>query len=152
MSNKTNEQKGKQMTKQMTNEKRELQNSCDFVDGMKVEAEFCLSGTRKVVTGELKQNGSTWYLCQNEYNGSSCGDKRGYEYSWSIGSSWHQGGDDVVHIWATNKNTKPMITETANAVWKELEETINSVKSYAMGLETVDKVKDFTKALNKLCK
>ena len=136
----------------MTNEKRELNTSCDFVDGMKVEAEFHLDRTKKVVVCELKQNGSSWYLLQNEYNGSSCSDKRGYEYSWSLGESWHQGGDSVYRIWTTNKSTKPMITETANTVWKELEETIDNVKSYAMGLTTVDKVKDFTKALNKLCK
>lgn len=136
----------------MNNEKRELQNSCDFIDGLKVEALFCLDGKREEVICELKQNGSTWYLCQDKYDGSSCGDKRGYKYSWSLGTSWNKGNDSVEHIYTTNRNTKPAITETANAVWKELEETIDNVKSYAMGLETVDKVKDFTKALNKLCK
>ena len=136
----------------MTNEKRELQNSCDFVDGMKVEAEFRMSGETQIIECELKQNGSTWYLLQNKYDGSSCGNTREYEYSWSLGSRWNKGCDSVYHIWTTNKATKPAITETANAVWKELEETIDDVKSYAMGLTTVDKVKDFTKALNKLCK
>lgn len=141
------------MTKQMNNEKTELTNSCDFVDGMKVEAEFHIGGSENVVVCELKQSGSSWYLLQNKYNGSSCGgDKRGYEYSWSLGESWHKGGDSVYRIWTTNKNNKPAITETANAVWKELEEAIDDVKSYAMGLTTVDKVKDFTKTLNKLCK
>lgn len=136
----------------MTNEKRELNTSCDFIDGMKVEAEFRVDGRTEVVVAELKQVGSTWYLLQDKYDGSSCGDKREYKYSWSIGSSWHQGGDSVYRITTTNKATKPQITETANAVWKELEDTIENVKSYAMGLATVDKVKDFTKALNKLCK
>ena len=127
-------------------------NSCDFVDGMKVEAEFRISGETQVVLCEMKQVGSTWYLLQDKYNGSSCGDTRGYKHSWSIGSSWEQGNDNVCHIWTTNRNTKPTITETANAVWKELEEAIDNVKSYAMGLTTIDKVKDFTKTLNKLCK
>lgn len=136
----------------MTNEKRELNTACDFIDGMKVEAEFNLDGKQEIVVAELKQVGREWFLCQDKYDGSSCGDKRGYKYSWSLGSSWHQGVDSVYRIWTTNKVTKPQITETANAVWKELESTIESVKSYAMGLTTVDKVKDFTKALNKLCK
>lgn len=144
-------QRKKTMSKQM-NEKVELRSACDFVDGLKVEAEFNLDGKQEVVLCELKQNGSTWYLCQDRYDGSSCGDKRGYKYSWSLGSSWRQGNDSVSRITTTNKNIKPQITETANAVWKELEETIADVKSYAMGLTTVDKVKDFTKALNKLCK
>lgn len=136
----------------MTNEKRELQNSCDFIDGMKVEAEFCMDGKKEVVIAELKQVGNTWYLLQDKHDGASCGDTRGYKHSWSLHENWRQGGDSVYHIWTTNRNTKPAITEMANAVWKELEETIDNVKSYAMGLETVDKVKDFTKALNKLCK
>lgn len=142
-----------QKEKQMTNEKRELNNSCDFVDGMKVEAEFNMDGKKEIVVAELKQVGSTWYLLQDKYDGASCGgDKRGHKYSWRIGSSWRQGVDSVYRITTTNKVFKPAITETANAVWKELEETIDNVKSYAMGLETVDKVKDFIKALNKLCK
>lgn len=141
-----------QKEKQMTNEKRELQTSCDFVDGMKVEAEFRVDGKTEIVVCELKQVGSTWYLLQDKFDGASCGDKRGYEYSWSLGCSWHQGIDSVYRITTTGKAAKPQITETANAVWKELEDTIENVKSYAMGLTTVDKVKDFTKALNKLCK
>lgn len=139
--------------KQMTNEKRELNSACDFIDGMKVEAEFCLDGKKENVVAELKNVGREWFLCQDKYDGSSCGsDKRGYKYSWSLGSSWRQGVDSVDRITTTNKVSKPQITETANAVWKELESTIEDVKSYAMGLTTVDKVKDFTKALNKLCK
>ena len=51
----------------MTNEKRELNTSCDFIDGMKVEAEFRVDGRTEVVVAELKQVGSTWYLLQDKY-------------------------------------------------------------------------------------
>ena len=52
------------------------------------------------VTGKIQLNGVSYYLCQNEKDGSSCSDKLGYKYSWSVhnGSISQQEKDEVENL------------------------------------------------------
>lgn len=132
------------MTKKIFNSEK------DFIDNTLVDVEW-YDGTR--FEALLVKEGSTWYLLQNHHDGSAPADKRGYNFGWSLGSSWTEGGDDVNGL--SIKGTirfKSAAIEKAEKAWEDFISALDSVKARAMEFEDIDFVKKMTTALKRLAK
>ena len=122
----------------------------DFMDNTLVDVEWH-DGTH--FEALLVKEGSKWYLLQNHHDGCAPSNMRGYNFGWSLGSSWTKGGDDVDGL--SIKGTfrfKSAAIEKAEKTWEDFMGALDSVKARAMEFDDVDFVKKMTTALKRLAK
>ena len=131
-------------------EKKYLETSCDFIDGVKVKAKW--RDDDEGTSCLLVKSGSTWYLLQNRHNGSEPSDKRGYRFGWSLGSSWDKGGDAVEWICLTDDRDVPLTMKIASDSWDKFEAVLNKVKDYGKMLPNVKDIEELVGKLEKIVK
>ena len=133
-------------------EKKYLESSCDFIDGVKVRAMWdCERETNCL----LIKDGSTWYLLQDEHDGSkpSLNKMKGYRYGWSLGSAWSKGQANVVYIYLDEGNSGlPLTMKIASDSWDKFEATLNKVKDYGRMLPNVKDIEELVSKLEKIVK
>lgn len=137
----------------MEKEKIELKTKCDFTDGVKVIADF--RDDCNPIEGELLLKDGTWFLLNNKHDGNSCGaDKRGFKYSWSLGTSWESGDQGIRHLYLSDSKDRstPKIQEASKLCWEKFTKMLKDVEIYGKNLESIDEVEAFMKQVQKSMK
>lgn len=134
-------------------EKKYLETSCDFIDGVKVRAMWdCYKDEDSCL---LVKSGSTWYLLQDRHDGSrpSPNMMKNYRYGWSLSDSWSRGQANVLYIYLDEENNSlPLTMKIASDSWDKFEATLKKVKDYGKVLPNVKDIEELIGKLEKIVK